>query len=90
MESLTEGGHATHNIDREGKRHCEYEHDSFIVTKAKPNNVTRDIMWRFSSDRESGLALCSVGDIIDLNVAEEAQRCGLGKNFISFVWLTQI
>ena len=78
LDPIPDGGQAILNIDKERKTHCEYEHDRFIVTKTKPYGV----MWRFTADRESGLALCYVGDIVDLNVAEEAQRCGLGTFFI--------
>ena len=78
LDPIPDGGQAILNIDKERKTHCEYEHDRFIVTKTKPYGV----MWRFTADRESRLALCYVGDIVDLNVAEEAQRCGLGTFFI--------
>ena len=46
MDSIPNGGQAILNIDRERKRNCEYEHDSFTVTKTH-----FAIGNRFSSDR---------------------------------------
>ena len=73
MDSLLDGDQAILNIDKEGKRHCKYEHDRFTITKRHNVKLTR-----FTADGGSGFAMCSVGNIMIVNVAEAAQRCGLG------------
>ena len=51
------------------------------MAKADSHN---DDIWRFGADWRSGFALCFVGYIKRVDVAEEAQHCALGTFLAMF------
>ena len=79
MDPLRNQGKKTFPIDKERKRHCEYEYNSFTITKTHPS----DTSWKFVSDRGSGYSDSYVGYLETMHVAEEARRCGLGTIFLT-------
>ena len=79
MDPLSDDGQAIFPIDKERKRHCEYEYNSFTVRKTHPS----DTSWKFVSDHGSGYADCNVGYVETMHINEEARRCGLGSIFLT-------